>query len=241
MPGPTLPPERRTAAQFTFSTYGSQTVYGRVINQNGGYTDYTTTVCVVQPVLQNVQVAGCDEEDIATLTGTIADPQASPLSLTVTWGNGDQGTYQLAANATSFTLTHYYKNSGNFTVTIKCAGDTTTLATATAAVAVATPDAQVFAYEPSENSGTTLHLEAIVWNLPENQNLTYDWTLQDQSGATVQTGQDATFDFTIPDPSQNYFVDLQVNNGTQSQDQRLSVFSPGTGQYSFPGLPQFPP
>ena len=69
-------------------------------------------VSVVRPDLQDVQVVGCAEEDIATLTSDIANPQNSPLNLTVNWGDGDQVQYVIDAGATSLDLTHYYQTYG---------------------------------------------------------------------------------------------------------------------------------
>ncbi len=68
------------------------------------------TVNNVVPALSNVEIdTPINENDTATLTGTIADPGSDALTLVVDWGDGSTPeTFTYEAGTTSFSETHQY-------------------------------------------------------------------------------------------------------------------------------------
>lgn len=92
------------------------TVAARIIDKDGGFTEYATVVHVnnVDPVVTSVQASAAtiNEGDSITLMGTFSDPgTADSFTLTVSWGDGTTpDSVPLAAGATSFTLGHQYRD-----------------------------------------------------------------------------------------------------------------------------------
>ena len=199
-----------TASQtYTYSTAGDNTIYGRIFDADGGSTDYQTTLDVVRPDLENVQVGGSGvEEDVATLSGTIANPQNSPLYLSVNWGDGGSGTFEVAPGATSFHFTHYYGNYGTYNTVVTCAADPVPVASATATINAAIPGRERGTICVGGRRRTLYHVEADVNNLPDSNNLTYAWTVTEQEypPTVVYTGTDPTADILLPDTSHLYSV-----------------------------------
>ncbi len=98
----------------TFSDNGTYTVKGRIIDRDGGFSEYTTNVTVnnVAPTVSNVQVnpASINENGNATLSGNISDPGTQDsFTLMVNWGDESAPqSVSLPAGTTSFNVTHQY-------------------------------------------------------------------------------------------------------------------------------------
>src|SRR5207237_586678 len=80
----------------TYADNGTYTVYGRVFDKDGGYTDYTTSVTVnnVAPV---VTLAGPNSGlrgQTLSCTASFTDPGVNdgPWTVTVSWGDGSPDT-----------------------------------------------------------------------------------------------------------------------------------------------------
>ncbi len=54
----TATPSGSATSQFTFTTFGNDTVWGRIIDKDGGYTDYSTTFMVNNVAPSNVTISG---------------------------------------------------------------------------------------------------------------------------------------------------------------------------------------
>ncbi|HEX5504265.1 MAG TPA: PKD domain-containing protein [Thermomicrobiales bacterium] len=113
-----------TAATTTcaYATPGDRTVRARVIDKDGGATEYTTTVVVRAPANNPPTVvagpdATVDEGAAFHATGTIADPDADTWSATADYGDGD-GPQPLALSDKAFTLDHAYRDDGTYTITV---------------------------------------------------------------------------------------------------------------------------
>ncbi len=88
------------------------TVKGKVRDKDGGETEYTAVVSIVNvaPVLSDVSVQSpINEDEIAVLTGQITDAGAADsFTLVVDWGDGNVETLTYAAGTTSFFALHRY-------------------------------------------------------------------------------------------------------------------------------------
>lgn len=82
------------------------------ITDSGGATGTDTLIVNVTnpaPALSGVSLtSSINENGTATLSGTLSDANSDPLSLTVTWGDGTENTYNFQAGTTSFSVTHVY-------------------------------------------------------------------------------------------------------------------------------------
>jgi len=80
------------SAAFLADGPGTRTVRARIIDQDGGFTDYTTTITIynVAPELINIVVedATIDEGQTATITATIDDPGSDTFEVDVDWKDG---------------------------------------------------------------------------------------------------------------------------------------------------------
>ncbi|MGD9635353.1 MAG: beta strand repeat-containing protein [Pirellulales bacterium] len=83
---------QQVPATFLADGPGTRIVKARIIDQDGGYTDYTTTITInnVAPTLVNITVddATIDEGQTATITATINDPGADTFEVDVNWKDG---------------------------------------------------------------------------------------------------------------------------------------------------------
>lgn len=77
---------------------------------DSGHATASLTVQNAPPVLSNVSVADSDENNITTLTGSIADPGPEDhFTLTVVWGDGSPPEiFNYAAGTTAFSEVHRY-------------------------------------------------------------------------------------------------------------------------------------
>jgi subtilisin-like proprotein convertase family protein len=109
------------SAALSLPDNGTFTVYGRIFDKDGGFTDYSRTVTIndVAPVLTapGNQVAAEGSFTIFNL-GSLADPgQDNPWTIHVTWGDSTSSDFQADA-AGNLGGPHTYADSGTYTVTI---------------------------------------------------------------------------------------------------------------------------
>jgi hypothetical protein len=105
----------------TFAGDGVYTVRGRIIDKDGGVTEYTTSVTVreVAPILTGVPGQFSTEgASLAFDLGTLVDASADgPWMITVNWG--DTHTESFLVNALGvLARSHSYADNGAFTVTV---------------------------------------------------------------------------------------------------------------------------
>lgn len=112
-----------SAADFTFNDNGSYTVYGRIFDKDGGYTDYTTVV-TVNNALPTAAAAGpavAVRGQTQTFTLSASDPspvdQAATFSYLVDWGDGSPQ-QTVAGAASTVQANHLFAASGAFTVRV---------------------------------------------------------------------------------------------------------------------------
>src|SRR5205085_608273 len=103
---------------------GPQTkpVTGRIIDKDGGFTDYTTNV-IVNNVAPSVTAAANQSSDEGAShsfdLGSFSDPGAdSPWSVDVSWGDGSPHTTFSSSPGPLGSQSHTYADNGAFTVTV---------------------------------------------------------------------------------------------------------------------------
>lgn len=104
-----------------FTNDGVYTVRGRIIDKDGGATEYTTSVTVrdLTPVVTGAPAqSGNEGSSVAFTLGALADEGADgPWSVTVDWGDTHVESYAVAAVG-ALTRSHVYADNGVYTVTI---------------------------------------------------------------------------------------------------------------------------
>jgi PKD domain len=85
------------SANFTFADNGDYTVYGRIFDKDGGYSDYQTTVHVNNVAPTNVSLStgagSIDENGSTTLSGGFTDPGVQDThTIVISWGDGSADT-----------------------------------------------------------------------------------------------------------------------------------------------------
>ena len=105
----------------SFPDNGTRTVRGRIIDKDGGFTDYSTVVTVndVPPVVSAPSPQTGFEGAIGAFSlGTLADPGVDgPWAITVSWGDGRSDAY-VASQAGSLAGAHAYADNGSYTVSV---------------------------------------------------------------------------------------------------------------------------
>lgn len=89
-------------------------------------TSTTTIVNNVAPVLADVSAlpAELGEGDTATISGSILEPGADAITLTIDWGDGsDSEDFDYTAGTLSFSESHVYARSGTFDATLTIVDD----------------------------------------------------------------------------------------------------------------------
>jgi subtilisin-like proprotein convertase family protein len=116
---------------------GSYTVKGRIMDNDGGSTEYTTLVTVnnVGPVVDAGAGATIDEGDTFSGSGSFADPGSDTWTATVDYGDGT-GAQSLSLSGKTFSLSHSYADNGAYTVTIIVSDDDGVSGSDTVAVTV---------------------------------------------------------------------------------------------------------
>jgi PKD repeat protein len=110
---------------------GDYTVKGRILDKDGGFTDYTTVIHVenVPPVLTVAVDQSVNEGQLLDLTGNgnpilglfVDDGKLDTHTATVDWGDGSPVEAALvneANGAGALTGSHTYADNGNYTVTV---------------------------------------------------------------------------------------------------------------------------
>lgn len=114
-----------TSKSFIFDDNATYSVYARICDKDGGYTDYQTSVMVnnVAPVVNAGSDATIDEGGVFAGTGSFIDPGADTWTATVDYGDGT-GLQPLALNPDkTFGLGHLYADNGIYTVTVGVTDD----------------------------------------------------------------------------------------------------------------------
>jgi hypothetical protein len=108
--------------QIMFSDPGTYTVYGRVFDKDGGYTQYTATV-TVNNVAPNVTAPANQTftQGISSSVslGSFSDPGVNdgPWTVTVTWGDTTSSTFTTTTQG-ALSFAHTYANIGTYTITV---------------------------------------------------------------------------------------------------------------------------
>ena len=112
-----------TSAPFTFADNGSYTVYGRIFDKDGGYSDYATTV-TVNNVAPSLGVIGGPSSGVPgqllTYGASFTDPGILDThTLSIGWGDGNTtaGTVNETNGSGTGSGSHAYSNAGAFTIT----------------------------------------------------------------------------------------------------------------------------
>ena len=99
---------------------GSRTVRGRIIDKDGGYTDYTTVISInnVAPLVNAGSDATVGQGNVFTQSGSFVDPGNDTWTATVDydWHSGDTDAVALALTGKTFTLNHVYNTVGTYTI-----------------------------------------------------------------------------------------------------------------------------
>src|SRR5262249_45689229 len=118
--------------QCTFNDDGNYTVFGRIIDQDDGFTEYMTTVTVTNapPVIENVSgpPQPVDAGAPVTLTATFTDAGiVDTHTCLVDWGDGESSAGLVpepsSSGGGSCSATHSYAGSGTFTATVTVTDD----------------------------------------------------------------------------------------------------------------------
>jgi hypothetical protein len=141
-----------------FANDGVHTVRGRIIDKDGGATDYTTAVTVrdITPVMTAAQAqSGNEGASVAFNLGTLADPSNDgPWVISIAWG--DSYIESFSTNATgTLTRNHTYGDNGAYTVSVSALDAnhvSSNNVTLTATIANIAP--QVGALQFEDESGT---------------------------------------------------------------------------------------
>src|SRR5207302_1928481 len=98
-------------------------VKARIIDKDGGYSEYTTYV-IVNNVPPSVTAAADQSSDEGAShsfdLGSFTDPGAdNPWTVDVNWGDGHSDSFTMSAPGTIPAHSHTYDDNGSYTVTVK--------------------------------------------------------------------------------------------------------------------------
>jgi large repetitive protein len=171
----------------------SKTVTGRIIDKDGGSTDYSTTV-IVNNVAPAVTAPGDQTANEGTpksfTLGSFADPGAdSPWAVDVNWGDGSAHTmFNLTSAGTITAQSHTYADNGTYTVTVKVTDKDGGCGTKTFTVTVANvPPTVTPPANQASNEGTSTSFNLGSFTDPGAEG-TSGWTVDvDWGDATANT------------------------------------------------------
>lgn len=134
---PTVP------ASFLADGPGTRTVHGRILDKDGGYTDYTTTI-TINNTTPSTSVSGPADALVGQLVGFLlagddspAD-QAAGFTYSINWGDGSPlETVDPVVGTGDAVVRHAYATSGSYTVQVTATdkdGATSTAASTTVSV-----------------------------------------------------------------------------------------------------------
>ncbi|HET7654029.1 MAG TPA: PKD domain-containing protein [Acidimicrobiales bacterium] len=140
----------------TTADEGTRTVKGKVIDKDGGATEYVETVSItnVAPNVMLGEGATLAEGDTLTRGGSFTDPGADTWSAIVDYGDGSS-TQTVSITGTTFTLSHVYAQDAHYDVTV-IVGDGTDASAASFRVDVTNVAPAVSVGDGSAPEGTTL-------------------------------------------------------------------------------------
>src|SRR5205085_10031203 len=107
----------------TFPDNGTYTVRGRIIDKDGGFSEYTTNVVVINvaPSLSGQTDQSSDEGASHSFSlGSFGDPGAdSPWTVSINWGDGHVEPLPNASSPGSLgSASHTYDDNGSYTATV---------------------------------------------------------------------------------------------------------------------------
>jgi hypothetical protein len=120
-----------TAASATFpgsNDEGTYTVYGRIFDKNGGYTDYSTQVVVSDPqvvpaggfAVTATKASDSGSQTVATFTDPGGAEATGSYAATIDWGDGHTSGGTISLRGTVFTVSgnHTYAEQGSYPITV---------------------------------------------------------------------------------------------------------------------------
>jgi hypothetical protein len=134
---------------LTPSEEGTDTVYSRVADQDGAFTQYTTTVSIMDPMLSatggyvvtGMEATSTGNQTVATFTDPGGAEALGDYSATISWGDGKSSSGKISYDSSSgvFTVTgsHTYTEDGNPQITVQLMHDNTSPVTVSSSAAIA--------------------------------------------------------------------------------------------------------
>ncbi len=237
-----------------YADNGTHTARGRIIDKDGGYSEYTTSVVVtnVAPTVTSASFANssptCGTNN-ATLTVSFSDPGADTWSATISWNDGSP--LQTLNSVTSpFSVQHTY-NSGpqaaTVTITDDDGGSSGATASTTVQVAYSTsgilqpinpgPPTSIWKY------GSTIPVKVQFFDCAGNypSNLAPTIEVKKISGSTPPSGADETITGNGSDtgnvmrwtggPDNQYIYNLATKSlSDATATYQITITVPSTGQ-----------
>jgi predicted extracellular nuclease len=170
---------------------GTQNVGGKVMDKDGGYTEYTTVVTVanVAPVV-DISQAAVTNLGILSGNGSFIDPGADTWTATVNYGD-NSGVNNLTLNADkTFALSHTYASNGTYVVEV-CVSDNaggTGCDQAQVTVFINRPPVANAGGPYTVIEGSSVRLNASMSIDPENNIVLYEWDLDNDGLFDDATG-----------------------------------------------------
>src|SRR5205807_3989628 len=114
-----------SSASFSCPTSdnGSRTVKGKILDKDGGFTEYSQAVTinnvppsVTAPADQSSNEGASKSFDLGSFTDPGAD---NPWTVDVSWGDGHSDSFSMSAPGTIPAHSHTYDDNGSYTVSVK--------------------------------------------------------------------------------------------------------------------------
>ena len=110
-------------------TLGQKTIHGRIIDKDGGFTDYTTTISVISAVLNpfGTTLSLTEGTKFSGVVGSFTNPTpgtvVSNYAATITWGDGHVSTGSIALNTSTGRFdvsgSNTYGDEGSFGISVQ--------------------------------------------------------------------------------------------------------------------------
>ncbi|MEX2093581.1 MAG: PKD domain-containing protein, partial [Pirellulales bacterium] len=191
-------------ASFLADGAANYTVKARILDDDGGFTDYTTVIAVnnVAPTLTISGAASTNENAVYTLSLSSSDPGTDTItSWTIDWGDGSE---VVAGNPSSATHT-YADGTVNYTVSATATDEDGTFSSNSISVTVANvaPTLTISGAANVDEGGVyTLNLSS---SDPGTDTIT-SWTIDWGDGSEVVAGNPSSATHTYADGTVNYTV-----------------------------------